>query len=181
MNKRLSFRVSLGGIVAAMSLVCMFFTGVIPVFAYTLPALAGVFLIVIVIEISKKWAFATYAAVGILSIFLTPDKEAPALFIMFLGYYPIIKSFFERIKIRIFEWVLKLASFNLAIFITYTIIIRLFGIYKLIEEFNDFGKYSLLIFVLLANVAFVLYDIALTGLISTYIRSFQPKIHKIFR
>lgn len=173
-----SFNIALGGIIAALSLICMFFTGIMPLFAYTLPALAGAFLIVIVIEISIKWAFITYVCVGLLALFLTPDKEAVVLFIMFLGYYPIVKSFFEKIKLRVVEWALKILAFNISIFLSYMIIINILGLKELIEDFNQFGKYSLLIFAVLANVAFVLYDIALTGVISTYINNFRPKIYK---
>lgn len=178
MKNRFSFKITLGGIVSALSLIFMFFTGIMPIFAYTLPALAGAFLIVIVIELGKKWAFITYASVGLLSFFLTPDKEAPVLFVMFLGYYPIIKSYLEKIKFRPLEWLLKIGLFNLAILISYKIIISLFRMKELIEEFNEFGKYSMLIFLVLANIAFVLYDIALTGAISTYINTFRPRIFR---
>lgn len=178
MNKKLSFKITLGGIVAAMSLIFMFFTGVVPIMAYTLPALAGAFLIVIVIELGKKWAILTYATVSILSFFLTPDKEAAMLFTMFLGYYPIIKSFLEKIKFRPLEYVSKIAIFNVSIIFAYQIIIRIFSTPELLDEFKEFGKYSIPIFLIAANVAFILYDIALTGVISTYINTFRPKIMK---
>lgn len=178
MNKKLSFKITLGGIVAAMSLIFMFFTGVVPIMAYTLPALAGAFLIVIVIELGKKWAILTYATVSILSFFLTPDKEAAMLFTMFLGYYPIIKSFLEKIKFRPLEYVSKIAIFNVSIILAYQIIIRIFSTPELLDEFKEFGKYSIPIFLIAANVAFILYDIALTGVISTYINTFRPKIMK---
>jgi len=178
MNKKLSFKITLGGIIAAMSLIFMFFTNVMPLLAYTLPALAGAFLIVIVIELGKKWAFLTYAAVSILSYFMTPDKEAAVLFTMFLGYYPIVKSIFEKIKFRPLEYLSKIALFNVSIIISYQIIIRLFGMKELLNEFKEFGKYSIPVFLIAANIAFILYDIALTGVISTYINTFRPKIMK---
>ena len=96
MKNKVSFVVSLGGIISAFCLFSMFLTGVMPMFVYTLPALAGALLIIIVIELGVKWAFVTYSTVGILSLFITPDKEAAVMFIMFLGYYPIVKSFFEK-------------------------------------------------------------------------------------
>ncbi len=178
MKKKLSFKITLGGIVAAMSLIFMFFTGVMPILAYTLPALAGAFLIVIVIELGKKWALLTYVAVSILSFFMTPDKEAAVLFALFLGYYPIIKSFLEKIKFRFLEYLSKIAIFNVSIIVSYQIIIRLFGMKELLSEFKEFGKYSIPVFIIAANIAFILYDIALTGVISTYINTFRPKIMK---
>lgn len=178
MKKKLSFKITLGGIVAAMSLIFMFFTGVMPIMAYTLPALAGAFLIVIVIENGKKWALLTYITVSIMSFFMTPDKEAAVLFTMLLGYYPIVKSFFEKIKFRPLEYLSKIALFNVSIIISYQIIIRIFGMKELLSEFKEFGKYSIPVFIIAANIAFILYDIALTGVISTYINTFRPKIMK---
>ncbi len=178
MKKKLSFKITLGGIVAAMSLIFMFFTGVMPILAYTLPALAGAFLIVIVIELGKKWALLTYVAVSILSFFMTPDKEAAVLFALFLGYYPIIKSFLEKIKFRFLEYLSKITIFNVSIIVSYQIIIKLFGMAELLSEFKEFGKYSIPVFIIAANIAFILYDIALTGVISTYINTFRPKIMK---
>ena len=178
MKKKLSFKIALGGLVSALSIICMFFTGVMPLLSYALSALAGTFLIVIVIELGKKWAFITYAAVSILSYFMTPDKEAAVLFTMLLGYYPIVKSFLEKIKFRPLEYLSKLALFNVSIILSYQIIIRLFGMTKLLDEFKEFGKYSIPVFLIAANIAFILYDIALTGVISTYINTFRPKIMK---
>ena len=66
MNKKVSFKVSLGGITSAICLLLMFMTGFMPLLVYTLPAIAGVLLIVIVIEVNRKWEFATYASVSIL-------------------------------------------------------------------------------------------------------------------
>lgn len=178
MKKKKSYNVTLCGIIAAISTMCMFFTGVMPLLSYTLPALSGAVLAVIVIEINKKWALLTYVAVSLLSVFLTPDKEAATLFVMFLGYYPILKSTLEKVKFKTLELLLKVLCFNVAIFVSYQLIIKIFGMNELIEEFNTFGRYSMLIFVLLANAAFIMYDYALTGVITVYINVFRDKINK---
>ena len=49
MKKKISFKVSLGGIISAVCLLLMFMTGFMPLLVYTLPAVAGVLLIAIVI------------------------------------------------------------------------------------------------------------------------------------
>lgn len=176
MKNKVSFIVSLGGIVSAICLFAMFLTGMLPLFVYALPALAGALMIIIVVEIGIKWAFVTYATVGILSLFITPDKEAAVLFIMFLGYYPIIKALFEKIKSRIAEWLLKIVCFNISILVAYQIIIKVFGMVDVLEQFGDYGKYGALILLFFANIVFVIYDIALSRAISAYINWFSPKI-----
>ncbi len=176
MKNKVSFVVSLGGIISAFCLFSMFLTGVMPMFVYTLPALAGALLIIIVIELGVKWAFVTYSTVGILSLFITPDKEAAVMFIMFLGYYPIVKSFFEKSRIRSLEWLLKLVCFNASVILAYQIIIKIFGITDVLNEFGELGQYGTWAFLAAANVVFIIYDIALTKIISAYINWFRPKI-----
>lgn len=181
MNKKVSFIVSLGGVIASICLFIMFLTAPMPLLVYALPALAGSLLVIIVIEISMKWAFVTYTTVGILSLFTTSNKEAAVLFIMYLGYYPIVKSLFEKVKPKVFEWVLKILSFNIAIIIAYQIIIKVFGMVDVLEQFGDYGKYGTLLFLLFANIVFVVYDIALSRAISSYINWFRPKMLRRFK
>ena len=84
----------MGGLLAALSLVCMLLT-IFPFADYALPALAGVLLIPIVLESGVKWGFMVYAVVGILNAILTPSLEAKVLFIAFFGYYPVLKALIE--------------------------------------------------------------------------------------
>lgn len=181
MNKKDSFKVSLGGITSAICLLLMFMTGFMPLFVYALPGIAGALLIVIVIEINRKWAFVTYSSISILSLFITPDKEAAILFVFFLGYYPIMKSVIEKLKNSVFEWAIKLILFNTSIIIAYKIIINLFGIVDMTKELSFLGKYSMLGLLALANIVFVIYDIALTRMISSYITWFRPRFLRKFR
>ena len=93
----------------------MFLTGLIPIGTYALPAIAGVLLIVAVIEIGAKWAWMIYAAVAVLSLLFAADKEAALLFVLFFGYYPVLKSFLERISNKVLSWISKFAVFNVAV------------------------------------------------------------------
>ena len=54
---------------------------------YTIPTFAGFMMVVMIVEVNKNWAIATYCAVSLLSIFVTPNYEATLLFILFMGYY----------------------------------------------------------------------------------------------
>lgn len=171
-----SGKVALGGIVTAVCTVLMFLTGLIPVGTYALPAIAGVVLVLIVIEIGVRWAWAVYAAVSLLSILLAADKEAAVLFALFFGYYPILKSNIERVRGRLFQWMIKLAVFNAAMVAGFFIAIRLLSIPE--DSFTLFGIYLPWVFLLAGNAVFVLYDYALTGLISTYVFRFRHVVRK---
>ena len=77
----ISYRVALGGIVSALCLVTMFLAGVLPALYLLLPGIAGILLMIIAVEVSTGWAFLTYLAVSLLSVFVTFDKEAALIFI----------------------------------------------------------------------------------------------------
>ena len=177
MSKRNSFSVAMGGIVASLAVVLMFFTGVFPFATYALPALAGLLMVIIVIDYNAKWAVSVYVAVSILSLLITPDREAALLFIAFFGYYPILKSIFEKLP-RIIEYVLKFLVFNVAIVGAYYVIINVFGMPDILSEFQKVGIPLMLG---LGNVTFLVYDIAITKIITLYVKWFKPKILRKFK
>lgn len=173
-----SSKIALGGIIAALSVVLMFLTGLIPFLTYALPAVAGVLLTLTVIEINKKWSFFIFAAISILSLLVVPDKEAAMMYVGFFGYYPIIKSVLECKLPKALEWVLKLVIFNAAVILSYCIIIYVFGIP--LDELQEYGKYSLLILLGGANIVFLLYDYCLTKMIDLYLSKWQSRFRKLF-
>ena len=174
-NSKISFTVALGGITAALSLLLMFMAAIVPVLTYAMPAAAGALMAVIVIEINKKWAVTTYAAVAVLSLILVPSMEASLLFAAFMGFYPILKSVLEKIKKRAVRLGLKLIVFNVSMIVYYQLVIRFVSDAELLEDSGDLGKYGLLILLAAANVVFVVYDLALTRLISMYYNWFRKK------
>ncbi|MDF2567082.1 MAG: hypothetical protein K0R90_538 [Oscillospiraceae bacterium] len=175
-----SYKVSIGGTVASLSLLLMFLTSIFPFANYALPAIAGLLLIVIVVEINKKYALVVYLAVSLLSVVIVPMKEPAFLYAAFFGYYAILKSVLEQLKNRAVEWTLKLLVFNVSMASVYLLMIYLFRISEVINDFNDTAKYSLVVFWIAANGVFIVYDIALSRMIGTYINWFRPKYLKKF-
>lgn len=106
---------------------------------------------------------------------IAPDKEAAILYVMFLGYYPILKSVIERIKKPVLEWAVKLLIFNAAVIAAYAIIIH---VITTGEDMNVFGKYTVLVLLALGNVTFVVYDFALSKLVTAYLVKFRKILFK---
>ena len=79
-----SYKVSLGGIIGALSLCLMLLTSIIPFGTFAVPALAGMILICVVIELGYRWAFVVYAIVSALSLLFVTDKEAALYYVVFL-------------------------------------------------------------------------------------------------
>ena len=170
-------KITLCGMVAALSVVVML-VSYFPYLTYAIPALAGLFMIVPLIECGVSWAFGTYIASAAI-IFVTGETEAKILYILFLGYYPILKSLIEKINKQALEWVLKLAVFNVAAVAFYYASSVLFAVS--FDDFGEWGKYGALIFLALCNIVFVIYDIGISRVASLYIFKLHDKIKKIIK
>ena len=176
-----SRRIAFGGVVSALSLLFLFLSGVFPFAEYTCPALAGLVLVALVIDFGKPAAWVAYGAVALLAFLVTPNKEAAVLFVLFLGYYPILKSSIEQLRSRAAEWAVKFLSFNLMGALSYLLLINVFGMTELLEEMSGGMKYGLLLFWAIGNVVFFVYDIAISSLIQFYCVRIRPKFRFVFK
>ena len=172
-----SFKIAYGGIMSALSLTAMFATGIFPFAEYALPALAGLFLVALVVEFGYRTGVVAYVAVSFLSLMITPNKEAVVLFIAFLGYYQILKGRLESLKSRIAEWAVKIGWFNFALLLSYYLLIHVMGMTQLLED-AAVVKYGLWFLWVLGNLVFVVYDVALTRVISAFVLTIRPKYLK---
>ena len=174
-----SGKIALGGLLTARGVVLMFLTGLIPIGTYALPAIAGVLLIVAVIEIGAKWAWMIYAAVAVLSLLFAADKEAALLFVLFFGYYPVLKSFLERISNKVLSWISKFAVFNVAVVACFFLAVNFLQLPE--DSFTVFGIYLPWVFLILGNAVFLIYDIALSGLVATYVEKLHHRVTKTLK
>ena len=174
-----SYKIALGAVFMALSAIFMMATSVIPIASFAFPAIAGALLIVINVELGRKWALLVYVGVSLLSLFLSSDHTAVVSFIVFFGYYPILKGLIERCRKPVLEWVLKMLLFNAAIAVGVLLTILLFGMDILLMEYSEFGKAGLGIFILACEVIFVVFDIALTRLITLLIYRILPKMRRL--
>ena len=174
-----SGKIALGGLLTALGVVLMFLTGLIPIGTYALPAIAGVLLIVAVIEIGAKWAWMIYAAVAVLSLLFAADKEAALLFVLFFGYYPVLKSFLERISNKVLSWISKFAVFNVAVVACFFLAVNFLQLPE--DSFTVFGIYLPWVFLILGNAVFLIYDIALSGLVATYVEKLHHRATKTLK
>ena len=170
-------KITLCGLVAALSVVIML-TSYFPYLTYTIPAIAGLFMMIPLIECGAVWGFATYAASAFI-VFITGETEAKILYVMFLGYYPILKSVIEKINRQIIEWTLKLLCFNVAAIAFYYVSTIVFNVS--FDDFGEWGKYGALLFLALCNVVFVIYDIGISRVASYYMFALHDKVKKIIK
>ncbi len=175
-QQNLSYRVALGGIVSAFCLISMFLTGVFPLLYLVLPMIAGVLLLIVVMEVGIEWAWVTYIAVGLLSLFVTYDKEAALIFILFFGCYPLVRYYLNRLPAKPLRTAIKLLLFNASMILYFYLNTYLFGMQDLLEELQEYGRHAGKIMLLLLNPFFVMYDISLDGLCEMYTKILKPRI-----
>ncbi|WP_028517274.1 hypothetical protein [Ruminococcus flavefaciens] len=174
----ISYRVALGGIVSALCLVTMFLAGVLPALYLLLPGIAGILLMIIAVEVSTGWAFLTYLAVSLLSVFVTFDKEAALIFIMFFGHYPILRFYIEKISLRLIRFIIKLAVFNICIIGYFYVTVYFLGLDEMLDEFNEMGIYGAYIMLGICNIIFLVYDFDLVFMYDLYRKRIMPKFRK---
>ena len=135
----------------------------------TVAALASILCVWAVIEMGKTYAWMIWLVTSFLAILLLPRKT-PGCFYLFIGLYPILKERLERLP-RAVEWVLKIVIFHAMIALCW-LVLRIFVPEEAALEFG----WLLLATYALALVAFLLYDYALTKLISFYLQKLQKRI-----
>ena len=146
--------IALGGVLAALAVVVMSMGTLIPVATYVCPILCAVLLQTVLKTCGVRIAWAWYGAVAILSLLLAPDKEAAAVFV-FIGYYPIVKPALDKRK---FPWLWKGLLFNAAILIMYWLLMHLFGLEQVAEDFEGMGIALTLVTLALGNLVFFMLD-----------------------
>ena len=134
----------------------------------TFIAAASLFVVVQVIENGIKGGLFVFIGSTLLGFLIVPDKTSMILYALFFGYYPIVKSLAERPRNAVLRWVIKLLVMNAAL----AVILRFFG--ELIFDLSQF-EYGVWVFAAMFNVAFILFDIAITMIAALYIRRFRKK------
>ncbi|MBQ1538280.1 MAG: hypothetical protein IIZ73_08215 [Ruminococcus sp.] len=173
-----AFCVALGGITSALVLLMMFSSTMFPAFDMAIPTFAGFLMVVIIIEAGTKWAVTAYFSCAALSLLMTPDYEAVLLFILFMGYYPILYVYIKKLKPFIIRMAVKLMIFNAAVVVYAMCFKFIFTSVDLLEGMEDFGDMAVPAMMILANVFFLVYDNLLGMLIAMYSRWFRKKILK---
>ncbi len=135
----------------------------------TSAGLASILCVWAVIELRGAYPWMIWAVTAFLSILLLPQKTA-GFFYLFIGIYPIAKEKLERLK-RLPEMLLKIVIFHIMIALCW-LVMKIF----VPDQVTASNPWMYLATYALALVAFLLYDYALTKLISFYLVKLQPRI-----
>lgn len=151
-----SSQIAKGGIFAALSLILLYLSSVLPTNKLFILGIASCIIPLSLITTGIKNTFIVYLAVSLLSLFIIPSKLISIAYILIFGAYGFVKYFIEKLRNIPLEFVLKLLYFN----ISSAIIIF---IYKLV--FLKIPNINIYLVILIMEVAFIVYDYALTTFI----------------
>ena len=131
----------------------------------SMAVIASLCVIIAVVEYGKGAPWMVYAAISILSFLIVPSKLPSIFFALFFGFYPILKGVLEA-KPKAICWILKEIIFNVCLAIIIAIYMSLFfqGV-----SFKIPLHWLIVIAVVLCELVFILYDFALTKMISFYV------------
>ena len=136
----------------------------IDVLDLTAAGLASLLCVYAMIEMGGFYPWGVFFATAVLS-FLLPVQKTPAVFYtLFLGYYPILKAYLERLP-RVFSFLCKLGVFHAGIALIYLVF------YWIFPNLIDLGtqRWMLLVTYVTALACFLVYDLAITRLITFYL------------
>lgn len=174
-----SIKVATCGICTALSVVLLFFGGTIFIFSYVVPIVLGVLMIMLKKTLKTSSAVSVYVATSILSFMIVPDKETVLLYVLFFGYYPIIKSSIEKIKPKFLLAFVKILLFNVSFVVIELLCVYVFGI-PFFEE-GHFSAFILISFVALMNLLFAMYEYILKYSLILYETKFEKRIIRILK
>ena len=169
-NRRRTKYLTVSAMLCALGVVLMMLGSFVEVLDLSIAALASLLCIYAVIELGGAYPWLIWLATSLLSLLLLPQKTPAVFYALFFGYYPILKAKFEKLP-RGITLLCKLLTFHSALAVIY-LTLRLFFPASL-ESFAI--NWFLLVLYLLALVCFLVYDFALTRLISAYLFRFRKR------
>lgn len=161
-------RLSRLALLSALGVGFLYLGSLLPTLQLVVLAVAGFLSAVAVMMYSPLWAGAVYAVTAVLALLILPEKSYALYYAAFFGYYPILKSFFEKIRDRKLSWLSKLGAYTAAFLLWFFLGAGLF-----------LGEAVILRWYILwplGAVAFIIYDICLSFLITFYIEKISGYI-----
>lgn len=164
-----SRKVALGGILAGLCVAFLYLASYLPTSRLFLYGVSSVFCSIIIIEIGHKWSWAFYMATSMLAFFIIPNKVDIVPYLIFFGFYGILKYYIEAIRNIPLQMSVKAACFAVSVAAGLILVKELFVV-------DVFSKLPLWALGIIALVVFFIYDYAYTRFIVYYEHSLRKRI-----
>jgi uncharacterized membrane protein (GlpM family) len=135
--------------------------------------LSSVFVMGLVIEEEMGLAILMYIAVSLMSLLLMPNILRVLPYVFFFGHYGIGKYYIQsRIKDKVAAYIVKLLYYNVALGLVYLLAQQI-----IYEDVLNTGM-AFWLFVVLAEVAFVVYDFVFDKVTAYYFNNLRRLLMK---
>jgi hypothetical protein len=170
-----SYRIALCAMLSALGAGLMAAGGLIPIATYTTPLFAGVLLIPAVYELGSGAGWMVWAATALLSLMLSPDRESAWMY-LFLGYYPMLKPFFDQLRPKGAAVAAKLGFFLLAQGGMYALLLWVFRLQEVMADFAGVSFAANAAMLGILTFSLMVYDKLLERLVPFYRYRIRPKL-----
>lgn len=167
MRDKKVYKLALGGICLALSVIFMFGASIAPGVEMTLYAISSLFVAVMIIETGVKGGIMLYVGAVLLGLLLVPDKIDVLPYACLFGLYGIVKYYIEKIKRPAVQVALK-AAFFAVIFSIFLIVMR-----ELLLGETRIPDMPTGVLIAAGVLFLLLYDLIYTLLISIYRKRFH--------
>ena len=162
-------RLAVCAMLSAMGVILLYVGAVVEVMDVSVAVLASLACVFAVIEYGKSAPWLVFAVTSILSLILLPQKSPALMYTLFFGFYPILKERFEKMNPAVC-WALKEAVFNVSL------VLIIISLRFLLFSGVDIPLMMYVIAIAVCEVIFLLYDLALTRLISLYVYKIRKRL-----
>ena len=164
----------IAAVLSALGVILLAIGSLFQVLDLSMAVIASLLVIFSVIELGGKYPYLIYAVTALLSVLLVPAKTAAMVYLCFAGYYPILKAKLEGALSPAVAWPLKILIVNAGFAVALFASVKLFTALVLPSTWY-------LWLIPAGTLVFVIYDVALTRLITAYLTRWRHRftfLHK---
>ena len=172
-RRKTTRKLAAAALLAALGTALLAVGALVDVLDLSMAAIASLTVVFAVIELRGPYPYLVYAVTALLALLVLPAKTPGIIYALFAGYYPVVKAVFERHFPRPVAWLFKILLFNAALALSVFLAVRFFPASGSVERWH----YWLL---LIGTPIFILYDYALTKLITAYLLRWRGRL-RLFR
>ncbi len=163
-------RLAICAMLSALGVVILYFGALLEIFELCVVGLAAMLMVPVVIEYGRGYPWGIYLTTTALSLLLLPQKMPGVVYLLF-GFYPIVKAYLERLP----RWICFICKQGIFILIEAAVVVAS----NLILGVEDMPLWYDASLVLLGYATLVLFDIALTKLITLYMRKYRDRLSRL--
>ncbi len=160
-------RITFSAVAMGLTVICLYGSSALSTGRLAALGLASLFCGICVSRYGVRYGVTLYIGASLLSLLFIPKRTIVMLYILFAGYYPIVKLYIEKLNKLWAEWVLKVLFFNLTLAMIY-IIFKAFFMPTLASPVTALVLHYLALVIVGLQVFFVLYDWVLSYMIGYY-------------